>query len=166
MDGDTHETLQNWTRRHTTDARSTTHNSLVVGSIPTWPTICDLVLWTKEHQTDTKENPIISGGPADVRGPTRAAIRVSRYDMLVVEIYQSAFKHGVTDRDIEHAVEYAMVAAEQDDGKVLYLGADLAGNVLEIVSVLRDDGTEVAIHAMRMRRIYEPLLHELGGTND
>ncbi len=86
--------------------------------------------------------------------------------MLVVEIYQSAFKHGVTDRDIEHAVEYAMVAAEQDDGKVLYLGADLAGNVLEIVSVLRDDGTEVAIHAMRMRRIYEPLLHELGGTND
>lgn len=30
---------------------------------------------------------------------------------------------------------------------------------------MRDDGTEVVIHAMRMRHIYEPLLHEFGGTN-
>ncbi len=43
--------------------------------------------------------------------------------MFVVEIYRSAHKHGVSDRDIEHAVTYAMVAAEDDDGKVLYLGA-------------------------------------------
>jgi hypothetical protein len=31
-----------------------THNPLVVGSIPTWPTSCDLVLWTKQYQMDGK----------------------------------------------------------------------------------------------------------------
>jgi hypothetical protein len=58
------------------------------------------------------------------------------------------------------------VAAEQDDGKVLYLGPDRAGNLLEVVSVLRDDGTEIVIHAMRMRRKYEPLLRGEGDADD
>ncbi len=52
------------------------------------------------------------------------------------------------------------MAAEGDDGKVLYLGPDRAGNLLEIVSVIRTDGTEIVIHAMRMRPIYQPLLRE------
>jgi hypothetical protein len=52
-----------------------------------------------------------------------------------VEIYSSAHKHDITDSDIEHAVRHATVAAEQDDGKVLYLGPDRAGNLLEVVSV-------------------------------
>lgn len=80
--------------------------------------------------------------------------------------YRSARKHGVTDADILHAVDHALGAAEQDDGKVLYLGADRAGNMPEVVSVTRDDDTEIVIHAMRMRRIYEPLLREMRGTND
>jgi len=42
-------------------------------------------------------------------------------------------------------------AGEQDDGKVLYLGPDRAANLLEVVSVIRDDGSEIVIHAMRMR---------------
>ena len=75
-----------------------------------------------------------------------------------------ARKHGVTDADILHAVDHALGAAEQDDGKVLYLGADRAGNMLEVVT--RDDDTEIVIHAMRMRRIYEPLLREMRGTDD
>jgi len=44
-----------------------------------------------------------------------------------VDIYRSAREHGVTDADIDHALG----AAEQDDGKVIYLGADRAGNMLE-----------------------------------
>jgi hypothetical protein len=43
----------------------------------------------------------------------------------------------------------------------LYLGPD-AGNLLEVVSVARDDGSEVVIHAMRMRRSCEPFLREKG----
>jgi hypothetical protein len=58
------------------------------------------------------------------------------------------------------------VVAEGDDDKVLYLGPDRAGNLLEIVSVFREDGTEIAIHAMRMRQMYGSLLHEMGDAND
>jgi len=58
--------------------------------------------------------------------PTHEAV-VSRYDIPHVDIYRSAREHGVTDADIDHALG----AAEQDDGKVIYLGADRAGNMLE-----------------------------------
>jgi len=87
---------------------------------------------------------------------------VSYYDILVVEIYDSARRHGVSDSDIEHGIDHAMVVAEDDEDKVLYLGPDRAGNFLEIVTVQRDDDTEVVIHAMPMRRIYEDLLPEAG----
>ena len=79
-----------------------------------------------------------------------------------MEIYESARRHGIDEVDIEHAVTHAVVAGEQDDGKVLYLGPDRAGNLLEVVSVLRDDRSEIVIHAMRMRRMYESLLREKG----
>jgi hypothetical protein len=80
-----------------------------------------------------------------------------------VEIYESARKHGVSDEEIRHGVEHALVAADEDDtGKVLHLGPNRAGNLLEIVTVRRDDDTEIVIHAMRMRRMYEPLLGEIG----
>lgn len=81
---------------------------------------------------------------------------ISRYDTRYVEIYSSARKHGINDSDIEHA----MAVGEQDDGKVLYLGPDSAGNLLEIVTVLREDDTEIVIHAMRMRRNYGPFLRQ------
>jgi hypothetical protein len=35
--------------------------------------------------------------------------------MLVVEIYGSARRHGVTDSDIEHAIDRAVVVAEDDE---------------------------------------------------
>ena len=93
-------------------------------------------------------------------------LTVSRYDIRHVDIYRSARKHGVADADILHAVDHAPGAAEHVDGKVLYLGADGAGNMLEVVSVTRDDDTEIVIHPMRMRRLYESLLCEMRGTND
>ena len=96
----------------------------------------------------------------------RHAGLISRYDTASVEIYRSARKHGISDDDIEHAVVHSVIAAVDDDGKVLYLGADRAGNLVEVVCVERVDGTEVVIHAMRMRRIYEPLLRDMGGADD
>lgn len=83
-----------------------------------------------------------------------------------VEIYRSAHGHGIADEDIEHAIERAMVAADEADDKVLYLGPNRAGNMLEIVTVVRDDRTEIVIHAMPMRPMYETLLHETGRAND
>lgn len=68
-----------------------------------------------------------------MRSGSSTHLGVSRYDIRHKDIYRSARKHGVTDADILHAVDHALGAAEQDDGKVLYLGADRAGNMLEVV---------------------------------
>ncbi|MGH9032946.1 MAG: hypothetical protein ACRDZV_12540 [Acidimicrobiia bacterium] len=82
-----------------------------------------------------------------------------------VEIYASARKHGIPDDEIVHAIEHAVAVGEQADGKVLYLGPDRAGNLLEVVSVVRDDESEIVIHAMRMRAKYEPFLRGEGGSD-
>ena len=82
-----------------------------------------------------------------------------------MEIYRSARRHGIADEDFVHAVEHALAVGEQDDGKVLYLGADRAGNLLEVVAVAREDGSEVVIHAMRMRAKYEPFLRGEGDSD-
>ena len=83
-----------------------------------------------------------------------------------MEIYESARRHGIGDEDIRHGVEHALVVADEEErGRVLYLGPDRAGNLLEIVSVLRDDDSGIVIHAMPMRRTYEPLLRERRDTD-
>ena len=43
-----------------------------------------------------------------------------------------------------------------------HLGPDRAGNLLEVVTVVRDDSTEIVIHAMAMRRAYQSLLPDPG----
>lgn len=82
-----------------------------------------------------------------------------------MEIFASARKHGIADEDILHAVDNALAAGEQADGKVLYLGPDRAANLLEVVTVMRDDGSEIVIHAMAMRAKYEPFLRGEGASD-
>jgi len=82
-----------------------------------------------------------------------------------LDIYRTAYRHGISGADIEHAIEHALYAAEDGEDKCLYLGPERSGNLLEVVSVIRDDGTELIIHAMRMRRLYEPLLRDLERPN-
>jgi len=51
-----------------------------------------------------------------------------------VEIHRSAKKHGVGEEDLRHAVANSVFAGDLDDGsplRVLYLGPDRAGNLLE-----------------------------------
>lgn len=45
-----------------------------------------------------------------------------------------------------------------NDARFLYLGAARNGEVLEVITSLRQDETEVAIHAMKMRSKYANLL--------
>jgi hypothetical protein len=75
-----------------------------------------------------------------------------------VEIHDSARRHGVADEDIRHAVANAMVIEDQDDDTRLYLGAGTAGAVIEVLMIIREDGGELAIHAMPMRPKYRRLL--------
>jgi hypothetical protein len=76
-----------------------------------------------------------------------------------VEIHPSAPKHGIVDEDIEHAVA---IEAQDDDAR-LYLGPAGNADLLEIVTIVRDDGSELAIHAMKMRSAYQRLLPEAEG---
>jgi hypothetical protein len=47
---------------------------------------------------------------------------------------------------------------DQEDDTRLYLGPSRSADLLEIVTIVRDDGSELAIHAMKMRAMYERLL--------
>lgn len=64
----------------------------------------------------------------------------------------------MADADIRHAVEHAMAIDEQDDDTRLYLGPNRSAALLEVVTLMRDDGSEFAIHAMPMRPKYRRLL--------
>lgn len=75
-----------------------------------------------------------------------------------MEIHPSARRHGIADEDIEHATTHAMAIEDQDDDTRLYLGPSRSADLLEIVTIVRDDGSELAIHAMKMRSRYQRLL--------
>lgn len=75
-----------------------------------------------------------------------------------MEIHQSARKHGIADKDIEHAVDNAMSIDDQADDTRLYLGPARDADLLEAVTLVRNDGSELVIHAMRMRPKYRQLL--------
>lgn len=47
---------------------------------------------------------------------------------------------------------------DQEDDTRLYLGPARNADLLEIVTIVRDDGSELAIHAMKMRSRYRRLL--------
>ena len=75
-----------------------------------------------------------------------------------MQIHPSARKHGIADADIEHATRNAMAIDNLDDELRLYLGLARDADLLEIVTLARDDGSELVIHAMAMRPKYQRLL--------
>jgi hypothetical protein len=75
-----------------------------------------------------------------------------------VEIHSSARKHGVDEEDIEHAIDNAMAIDDQDDDTRLYLGPARNAELLEVAMLVREDGSELVIHAMTMRPKYRRLL--------
>ena len=78
----------------------------------------------------------------------------------MLEIRDSAHRHGISDSDIRHAVDNAVAAGpveanvDQIDG-VLYIGPDRTGRMLEVTTVDELADGEVVIHAMRRRKSYE-----------
>jgi hypothetical protein len=75
-----------------------------------------------------------------------------------MEIHPAARKHRVADEDIMHATANAITVDDQDDDTRLYLGPARNAELLEVVTVVRNDGSELAIHAMKMRATYKRLL--------
>ena len=78
-----------------------------------------------------------------------------------MDIHRSALRHGLTEDDIAHAVDNSVAVADlepdADPPKLLVIGPDLAGNLLEVVLLdLADD--VLAIHAMALRATFYDLL--------
>jgi len=64
----------------------------------------------------------------------------------------------VADEDIEHGIDNVMSIDDQDDDTRLYLGPARNADLLEVVAIVRNDGSELVIHAMKMRPKYRRLL--------
>ena len=96
--------------------------------------------------------------PAHARETQSAALQLCRTTIACIEIGWSARKHGIDDEDIEHVMEHAMTIENQDDGALLDLGPSRRAALLEVVKVVRDDGSELVIHAMPITFKHERLL--------
>jgi hypothetical protein len=68
-------------------------------------------------------------------------------------VAESAHKHGIVDDDILHAFKNPIRAEDLDDELIMLVGADRAGNLLEIGVVASSDGP-VIVHAMEARPKY------------
>ena len=68
-------------------------------------------------------------------------------------VAESAHKHGVGDDDILHAYNNPIRVEELDDELFMLVGANRAGNLLEIGVVTGADGP-VIVHAMEARSKY------------
>lgn len=65
----------------------------------------------------------------------------------------SARKHGINDDQIRHALTHPVRAEHLDDGFTMIVGADPAGNLIELGVVDGSDGP-VIVHAMPARPQY------------
>jgi hypothetical protein len=79
-----------------------------------------------------------------------------------VEIHRSARKHGVTDDVILHALAHAITVIDlepdADPPKVLAIGPDMAGNLLEVIWLELADEVNLVIDAMPLRPAFYHLL--------
>jgi hypothetical protein len=55
-------------------------------------------------------------------------------------------------------MRHPLAIDDQDGDTRLYLGPARSVELLEVVTIVRDDGSELAIHAMKMRPKYRRLL--------
>lgn len=71
------------------------------------------------------------------------------------------FKHGYDEPTILHAIEHAIVVVDLEPGadppKVLAIGPDPAGNLLEVIWLELAE-VELVIHAMPLRPVFHNLL--------
>lgn len=79
-----------------------------------------------------------------------------------MDIHRSALRHGIEPQDIVHASDHALVVVDlepdADPPKVLVIGPDRTGALLELVILELADERFLAIHAMPLRRRFYDLL--------
>jgi hypothetical protein len=73
---------------------------------------------------------------------------------MILVFNETAFKHNITVKDINCAMEVPLVdiLLEKHINKYLLIGFDISGNLLEIMYNLVDEDTANIFHAMRCRK--------------
>jgi hypothetical protein len=74
-----------------------------------------------------------------------------------IEFNQAAFKHGINEADIRHAIRHFIYEEQIDDGdnnKHLILGFDTSRRLLEIMYNIIDEHTINIFHAMKCRKMW------------
>lgn len=78
-----------------------------------------------------------------------------------MRFHRSAFKHGFDEAAIRHVVEHAIVVVDldidADPPKVLVIGPDRSGGLVEVIW-LDLVGEALVIHAMGLRPLFHHLL--------
>ena len=82
------------------------------------------------------------------------------------EIHETALKHEVSELDIRHACSNSSDIFELDQEsyeiKILIIGPDSAGNLLEVIGLEIDNQSLLIIHAMKIRK---SVMHLLEGRS-
>ena len=85
---------------------------------------------------------------------------VLRYTEL--KIHETALKHGISDLDIHHVCANSSEIFELDQEsyeiKILIIGPDSAGNLLEVIGLEINNQSLLIIHAMKIRKSMMNLL--------
>ena len=85
---------------------------------------------------------------------------VLRYAGL--QIHETALKHGISELDIHHVCANSSDIFELDQEsyeiKILIIGADSAGNLLEVIGLEINNQSLLIIHAMKIRKSMMNLL--------
>ncbi len=66
-------------------------------------------------------------------------------------IAPSAYRHGYDDADMLHAYRNAFRMYSMDEGMTMYIGATESAELLEVGTMLAEDGATVIVHAMAAR---------------
>jgi hypothetical protein len=87
----------------------------------------------------------------------------------VLRVHKSAQRHGCTIEDISHAVDMALyenvLDEDNDPPKLLIIGPDGAGNLLELIGGELADDVLLIWHADGCRSAYLDLLPNTGGDS-
>ena len=78
------------------------------------------------------------------------------------QIHESALKHGISELDIHHVCANSSDIFELDQEsyeiKILIIGPDSAGNLLEVIGLEINNQSLLIIHAMKIRKSVMNLL--------
>ena len=79
-----------------------------------------------------------------------------------MEFHRSASRHGVSQHDIDHAVNNAIVVVDMDPDadppKILVIGPGHDAQLMEVIILELADDRDLVIHAMPLRPAFYDLL--------